>query len=156
MAVLHLQTEINAPVERVFDLARSVDAHRASAEATDERAVAGVTAGLLKAGDEVTWEAKHLGLRRRLTVRMTKVDRPRHFQDMMLAGAFRDMTHDHFFEPHQGRTRMTDRFEFHAPWGPLGWLVEHVFLTAYMRRFLLRRNAALKRIAESDQWRVYL
>ena len=62
MPVIELQILIDAPRERVFDLSRSIDAHQDSAEGTDERAVAGVTSGLLGLGEDVTWEARHLGV----------------------------------------------------------------------------------------------
>lgn len=52
MPLIELHTEISAPRERVFDLARSVDAHLDSAGATRERAVAGVTSGLIGSGEE--------------------------------------------------------------------------------------------------------
>lgn len=55
MAVIELETVIYAPKERVFDLARSIDAHQDSTEGTQERAVAGVTSGLLGLNEEVTW-----------------------------------------------------------------------------------------------------
>ena len=47
MPVIHIETEIAAPPKRVFDLARSIDAHQDTASASNERAIAGVTAGLL-------------------------------------------------------------------------------------------------------------
>lgn len=84
------------------------------------------------------------------------MEQPHFFQDIMVAGAFKHMTHDHRFESHESGTRMHDRFEFSAPLGPLGWIAESLFLERYMRRFLLRRNAHLKRTAESDAWRRYL
>jgi ligand-binding SRPBCC domain-containing protein len=156
MPVIHLQTVIAAPRERVFDLARSVDAHLDTTGHTGERVVAGVKSGLLNAGDEVTWEARHLGVRQRLRVKMSELDRPHRFQDTMLQGAFHAMKHDHTFEDRAGQTVMTDRFEFRSPLGPLGWLVDRLFLTGYMRRFLEQRNAILKRTAESDEWKKYL
>jgi ligand-binding SRPBCC domain-containing protein len=66
------------------------------------------------------------------------------------------MTHDHFFQPGEGGTLMIDRFEFGAPLGLLGQIAERLFLTAYMRRFILKRNAVLKQTAESDDWKKYL
>ena len=60
MSRIELETRIDAPPERCFDLSRSVELHLEAAAATDERAVDGVTAGLLGAGDTVTWEARHL------------------------------------------------------------------------------------------------
>lgn len=156
MAIVELETVINAPRERVFDLARSVDAHQDSATGTGERAVAGVTAGLLGPDQEVTWEAWHLGVRQRLRVKMTRFDRPHHFRDVMLQGAFSRMRHDHYFDERDGQTVMRDRFEFASPLGLLGGIVDQVFLTGYMRRFIRKRNAVLKQTAESDVWRKYL
>lgn len=156
MPVLRFETHINAPCERVFDLARSIDAHRQSASATSEKAIAGVTTGLLGPGEEVTWQARHFGFTQKLKVKMTEFDRPRHFQDIMLVGAFRHMKHDHSFKERDGGTLMTDRFDFSAPLGILGKIAELLFLTRYMRRFIQERNAVLKRLAESDEWREFL
>jgi ligand-binding SRPBCC domain-containing protein len=149
MPVIELTAVICAPRERVFDLARSIDAHLASTEGTGERAVAGVTSGLIGLNDEVTWEARHLGVKQRLTVRITEFDRPAHFQDMMVSGAFKRMKHDHGFLEHPSGTLMTDRFEFESPFGILGAIVDQVFLAGYMRRFIVKRNAVLKRMAET-------
>ena len=118
--------------------------------------MAGVTSGLIGMNDEVTWEAWHFGVRQRLRVRVTAFDRPRHFQDIMVAGAFKRMKHDHEFLEDQSGTRMIDRFEFQSPFGLLGSFVDRLFLTTYMRRFLLQRNAILKELAESDSWCRYL
>lgn len=156
MAIIELETVINAPKERVFDLARSIDAHQDSTESTGERAVAGVTAGLLGPNQEVTWEARHLGVRQRLRVKMTRFDRPHYFQDIMLQGAFHRMQHDHRFAERDGKTVMSDRFEFESPLGFLGRLVDRIFLTSYMRRFIVQRNAVLKQLTESDAWKKYL
>lgn len=157
MAVIELTTEIRAPRARCFDLSLSVDLHQASATGTDEQAVAGVTEGVMSLGDEVTWRAWHLGMWRHLTVRITAHDRPGHFRDSMVAGAFRRFDHDHFFEEGPGGvTVMRDVFDFESPFGPLGRLVDRVFLQGYMTRFLLERNAVLKRVAESEEWRRFL
>jgi hypothetical protein len=71
MSLIELSTLISAPREQVFDLARSIEAHQDSTEGTKEQAVAGVTHGLIGLNDEVTWEARHFGVRQRLTVRIT-------------------------------------------------------------------------------------
>ncbi len=63
MAILKLSTLIAAPRERVFDLARSIDAHQKSTGRTRERAIAGVTTGLIGLNEEVTWEAFHFGIK---------------------------------------------------------------------------------------------
>jgi ligand-binding SRPBCC domain-containing protein len=156
MSVIALTTVIRAPRERVFDLARSIDAHQDSTGGTEERAVAGVTRGLIGMDDEVTWEARHFGVRQRMTVRVTAFDRPKHFQDVMISGAFKSMVHDHEFTEHPTGTLMRDRFEFTSPLGILGRIADWLFLESYMRRFLVSRNEVLKQLAESAAWRRYL
>jgi ligand-binding SRPBCC domain-containing protein len=156
MSVITLSTRIAAPPERVFDLARSIDAHQQSAKGTRERAVAGVTHGLVGMGDEVTWEARHFGVRQRLSVKVTAFDRPRRFQDVMISGAFKRMQHDHEFIAEPPGTLMVDRFEFESPLGFIGRIFDKLILAAYMKRFLTRRNQVLKNLAESDQWKKFI
>jgi ligand-binding SRPBCC domain-containing protein len=108
MPIIELFTLIRAPQERVFDLARSIEAHQDSTSGTEERAVAGVTQGLIGMNDEVTWEARHFGVRQRLTVRITAYHPPRHFQDTMTVSVFKSMVHDHHFSPHPDGTLMRD------------------------------------------------
>jgi len=146
---IRLVTQINAPVERCFDLARSVDAHTSSTARTRERAIGGVTTGLLARDDVVTWEAVHFGVRQRLTVRITELDRPHRFVDELVRGAFRELRHVHEFVERDGGTRMVDTFAFASPFGPVGRLVNALVLTRYMRAFLRERNTYLKRVAEA-------
>jgi ligand-binding SRPBCC domain-containing protein len=156
MALIHLSTVIAAPPGRVFDLARSINVHEQSASGTQEKAIAGVTSGLISLGDEVTWEARHFGIRQRLTVRITEFDHPSRFQDIMVTGAFKRMQHDHEFIAQPPGTLMVDRFEFESPFGMLGWLVDRAILKGYLRRFLVNRNRVLKDLAESGEWRRFV
>ncbi len=57
MAHIELRTEIDATVEVVFDLARSIDAHLGSMGKSHERAIAGVTTGLIGLGEQVDGRA---------------------------------------------------------------------------------------------------
>lgn len=156
MPLIRLETRIAAPVDRVFDLARSIDAHSASTTGTDERAVAGRTSGLIELGETVTWEARHFGVRQKLTSRITEMNRPEMFVDEMVRGAFSSIRHIHRFEQKGDLTLMHDEFQFSAPLGILGRLAEILFLTRYMERFLRERNKVLKELAESDGWREFL
>ena len=54
MPIIEVELDIAAPAAVCFDLARSVEAHVASAGTSGEQAVAGVTAGLLGLDDQVT------------------------------------------------------------------------------------------------------
>jgi len=47
MPVIEIQTRIKAPIERCFDLARSMDFHKDCMAGHLEQAIAGVTAGLI-------------------------------------------------------------------------------------------------------------
>ena len=156
MPKIVLTTLIHAPPERCFDLSRSVDLHVASTRQTGERAVGNITTGLLALGDEVTWSARHFGVRQTLTSRMTAFDRPRHFRDSMVRGAFRRFDHDHFFAARGDDTEMRDAFDFESPLGPLGRLADALVLERYMRRLLETRNEEIKRVAESEAWREVL
>lgn len=156
MARIYLETFIDAPIERVFDLSRSIDMHQYSVANTKEKAVAGRTSGLISIDETVTWRAKHLGIYQHLTVKITVLERPEMFQDVMLKGAFSFMEHTHKFESHNNGTMMIDIFDFGAPLGWLGKFAEWLFLKKYMTRFLLQRNEEIKNIAESDQWKKFL
>jgi ligand-binding SRPBCC domain-containing protein len=149
MPVIVLRTRVAAPPARCFDLARDVELHQRSTSASRERAVAGVTAGLLGAGDEVTWEATHFGVRQRLTSRITEFDPPNRFVDEMVRGAFARFRHEHQFLSVPEGTDMVDVFDYTAPLGPLGRLADGLFLRRYMTTLLRERNAYLKRAAES-------
>jgi ligand-binding SRPBCC domain-containing protein len=156
VARIELVLQIAAPLERCFDLARSVDAHVHSSAATRERVIGGRMTGLLELGDDVTWRARHLGVQQDLTSRITAFDRPSHFRDSMVRGAFARFDHDHFFEPTATGTLVRDVFDYNAPFGLLGSAAERLFLTAYMRRFLLVRLESLRDLAESDAWRQFV
>lgn len=150
MPRIELTIDIAAPVEVVFDLARSIDVHQASQTRHRERAVAGRTSGLIEEGEEVTWEARHLGMRQRLCSRIVAMRRPVHFRDSMVSGEFRRFDHDHLFEALPGgRTRMTDVFDYTSPLGPLGRLADVLFLKRYVCNLLAGRNAVLKKMAEA-------
>jgi ligand-binding SRPBCC domain-containing protein len=146
--VILLETWIGAPIELCFDLARNVEAHVASTARTGERAVGGVASGLMGLGDEVTWEAVHLGFRQRLTARITRMEPPRLFVDEMVRGAFHSFSHTHEFREVRGGTLMVDRFDYTSPLGWLGVLADKLFLERHMQRFLERRAAYLKVEAE--------
>jgi len=156
MPTIQLTTWIAAPPERCFDLSRSIDLHVASTEETGERAIGGVTSGLIGPGEEVSWRARHLGVWQTLTTRITAFDRPRHFRDSMVRGVFRRFDHDHFFAPRDGGTEVRDLFDFTSPLGPLGRIADALVVTRHLRAFLERRNQELKEVAESERWRAFL
>ncbi len=156
MVTLETAMLIQAPQQRCFDLSRSVEVHVAGNVHWGEPAVAtgGVVTGLIGCGQQVTWRARHFGIRFTLTSRITGFDPPHYFQDAMLRGPFTLMRHDHFFEPRSpGCTAMRDIFTFAAPFAILGRIAEAAVLRRYMARLLEERNRVIREIAESDDWR---
>lgn len=151
MPVIRLELVIHAPQQTCFDVARSIDYHMESTAGTQERAVAGVTSGLIGLGETVTWEAVHFGVRQRLTAKITEFDAPRFFVDEMVFGAFKRFRHEHEFIPlGKNQTRMLDTFDYTSPLGILGKLADWLVLEKYMTNFLLQRNEFLKRVAEAQ------
>lgn len=137
------RTESTLPPERLFDLARSIDLHVESQQQSGERAVAGVTGGLIGAGQEVTWRARHFGIPLSMTSRITFFDFPHSFTDEQVKGPFKAFRHVHEFEAVPGGSIMTDRVEFRAPLGVLGRAVEGLLLRRYLERLIARRGQFL-------------
>ena len=137
------RTESVLPRESLFDLARSIDAHTRSQHGAGERAVDGVTEGLIGDGQEVTWRARHFGLPLRMTSRITALDFPVSFTDEQVRGPFKSFRHVHEFEATRSGSIMTDRVEFTAPYGILGLLVEKLVLRRYLERLIADRGQFL-------------
>ncbi|MFA6276714.1 MAG: SRPBCC family protein [Pedobacter sp.] len=145
-----LLTSINAPIQIVFDCARSIDIHQLSTAKTNEKAISGRTSGLCELGDEVTWKAKHFGIYQTLSSKITKLKAPYYFQDCMLKGAFSFIKRDHFFEETNGVTEMKDVFAYGVPYGIFGKLFNRIILKNYMIALLTERNRVVKKIAEKE------
>lgn len=156
MPTIHLTTFIAAPVERVFDLSRSIDLHKKSMTKSNEQAVAGTTTGLINLNETVTWKSKHLGKMRFLRVKISDMKSPHLFTDEMLTGDFKSMKHEHHFKPISNGTLMIDLLSFESPYGNIGKLVNKIFLTRYLKKLLERRNLVIKEYAESEKWKFLL
>jgi len=136
-------TRTNTPKSELFDLSRSIDAHKDSMAQSREEAVAGVTSGLISLGEQVTWRAWHFGIPIRMTSRITQMEAPDYFVDEQVKGPFRRFRHVHEFSEDAAGTTMVDRIEFAAPFGPIGRLVEKLVLARYLQRLIETRNRHL-------------
>jgi len=150
MPKIELLTEINAPIEKVFDLSRSIDLHMESTKQTGERAIAGKTNGLIGLGETVTWRAKHFGIWQTLTSKIVEFEPPNLFVDEMVSGAFKGFRHEHNFITSGDQTIMKDIFEFESPLGILGRIFNKLILTPYMTKLLVERNKVIKEAAEKQ------
>ena len=145
MRSIRLETVIAAPIGDCFDLSLSVDAHAASMQASKEQAIGGVTSGVMRLGDSVTWRARHFGIAFRMTSAITEYQPPSRFVDEQQHGPFRRWWHEHTFTPLvNGQTQMIDIVRFESPFGLLGYLADGLVLGHYMPCLLRQRNAWLK------------
>ena len=153
MVRFEIDTTVEASLETCFDLARSLSAHVESTSQTGERILERPDYDLLQLGDVVTFEARHFGIRQKLTSKIAELDFPNSFRDEMLEGAFTSFTHDHQFTViGTNRTKMVDIVEFRAPLGLIGKLVEIIVLRYYVRKFITDRAESLKKMAENGNW----
>ncbi|HEV2709972.1 MAG TPA: SRPBCC family protein [Edaphobacter sp.] len=154
METIRVTTWMDAPMQRCFELATSIDLHLASAAQTHETAIGGVTSGLIGEGETVVWRGRHFG---RWLTHTSKVDgwRPyTYFREVMTEGWFRRFEHEHHFAVMDDGTRMRDEIRFSAS-GMMGKLMEKI-ARRHLIGMLRRRNALIKRAAESEEWRRYL
>lgn len=156
MSHIHLTTFIKAPIERVFDLSRSITLHKVSTSKTGEKAIAGVTSGLISKDETVTWQAKHLFKTRQFTSKITEMQSPLLFIDEMINGDFKNFRHQHHFKRVENGTIMIDLVDFESPYAALGKIVNSIFLKKYIETFLVKRNTTIKEYAETGKWKVIL
>ena len=148
METIRLETRINAPVERCFKLALSVDLRVARTRREHE------TRAMLGVGDTVTWASRYFGIRFQYT---TLIDRCRphmYFRDVMVKGMFSGLEHEHYFAALNDGTRMRDELRCSAR-GPLAWVIEPL-VRRHLIKLLKRRNAIIKQTAQSAAWHRYL
>lgn len=156
MPFIHLTTFINAPQERVFDLSRSLELHKYSMTHHKESIINGKVSGLMDLNDTVTWKAKHLFKERVLEIRITEIKRPDYFIDEQVKGDFTFLKHEHYFKPIENGIFMIDQFRYEIAYGGFGKLLNRFYLEKYMTRLLEERNAFIKKVAESNQWKQFL
>ncbi len=143
VARFELRTRSARSAADLSDLARSVDAHLSSMSGSRERAVGGVTSGLLALGDEVTWRDIHFGIPLTMTSRIIAMDVPVAFVDEQVRSPFRRFRHEHVFQDEGDGCLMIDQIEFVAPLGILGRIVERLVLAPHLRRIIGARNTAI-------------
>ncbi len=156
MPKIHLTSFIAAPVERVFDLSRSINLHQISTASTNEKAIDGVMSGLINKDETVTWQARHFFKTRQFTSKITEMQSPVLFTDEMIKGDFISFHHEHHFKATANGTIMIDLVNFETPYGTLGKIANRLFLRLYLEKLLTRRNAVIREYAETQKWKTIL
>lgn len=153
MPLIILHTEIYAPREICFDLSRSMEVHVLSMKKYNEKIIGERKSGLIQEGEEVEFEAKHLGITQTHKGKVKDVHFPFSFVDVMVQGTFKSLHHHHSFHEKNGITLMIDTFKYESPLGILGRWADHLFLEKYMKKLIEGRNTFIKKMAESNEWK---
>ena len=125
MTTIHLITKIKASKQIVFDASRNIDIHQQSASPTKEKAIAGVTSGLINLNETVTWRGKHFGFYLTHKTRIPVMDFYDYFVDEMEEGKFKSFRHEHIFKEQNGITIMKDVLQYETPFGIFGELFRY-------------------------------
>jgi ligand-binding SRPBCC domain-containing protein len=156
MTTIHLETVIHAPQQICFDLSRSIDFHMESTRHTNEKAIAGRTAGLISLNEFVTWRAIHFMLTLEMSVKIIVMEASNFFIDEMIRGPFKSMKHLHSFSEKSTITVMRDTFEYEVPYGIAGKIFDNLILKGYMTHLLAHRNKLIKKAAETNGWKKFI
>ena len=149
MPVVEHVTLVAAPLARVFDCARALDLPPVIALASGGepgRRVAGPDRPLLEKGDERTWTRG--AFRRSIVLRTAGCDAGRWLREQRVRGPFHIYHHDRYFEAVAGGTRVHDMLAFRVGMGPLGRVLERLFVYRRMREALARQCEVLRAAAE--------
>lgn len=145
MTRIEISTLIKGNAEEVFDLSRNIDFHLESAHLTDEKAISGITSGLIGLNETVTWEGKHFGFWLQHTSKIVKLEKPNSFVDLMIDGHFTYFVHKHEFTQEGAITIMKDQLLYKVPYGILGKIFDKLVLKRYLTHFLRYRNEMIKK-----------
>lgn len=152
MYKIEFNTHIKAPIERCFDLARSVDFHKISVSEIKEESLAGIRTGLIGPNQHVLLQNWIGGLRFSTEMKLTQFARPHHFSYLMVNNIFRKVIHDYHFYDLKEETVMVDHLYFEPRFGMLGEIINFLFLRKFLIRILTQRNDMLREYAETDKW----
>ncbi|WP_426187980.1 SRPBCC family protein [Microbacterium sp. TWP3-1-2b2] len=148
MAQFTLERVIRMTPAEVFSASIDPALHVESMARYGEIMVEGPAGGVFTEGSTVTWRARHFGLPFHLTSTVFDIDPPHRFRDRQTKGPFAEFQHEHVFDEHPQGTLMRDTITFRSPLGPIGTIVDRLFMRAYMRRLIDERNAVLQAYLE--------
>lgn len=151
MTTINLSTKIKAPIEIIFDLSRNIDIHKLSINQTNEKAIDGVTSGLINLNETVTFRGKHFGIYLQHKSKITQMEIPNYFIDEMVKGHFKFFHHKHIFIQENEYTIMKDELTYKVPFGILGKLIDFILVKKHLTKLILKRNKFLKELAENNQ-----
>lgn len=149
MARFVVERVIAAPPDRVYAASLDHELHVRSMARFGETMMEAPAGGIFVEGSTVTWRARHFGIPFRLRSVVFGLDPPRRFCDRQIAGPFASFVHQHEFDAHPDGTLMRDTVALRSPFGPLGLVVDLLFMRKYMRRLIDERNDVVAVAAEA-------
>ncbi|MBX2916640.1 MAG: hypothetical protein KF856_15330 [Cyclobacteriaceae bacterium] len=153
MTKIELSTHIFAPIDRCFDLARSIELNsNPTVKDFDHK----IIRGLLEPGQRIQRVTYYLGRQYHSEIELKRCAKPYFFSDEMKVGPFRTFVHDHFFYEFPGETVMVDNVYFQSPWGLIGETADTLLIRRHLLLMLKRRNKAIKQYAEGNTWKLLI
>jgi ligand-binding SRPBCC domain-containing protein len=156
MVTIHLTTFIEAPMQRVYDLARHISVLKGSLNGTPLQVSSGAGSYLLQRGDTLTFQSKNLGKTRTVTARITEMDGKTLFAEEQVKGDLKSYRHTHHFKHADNGTIMIDMIDCEGPRDLLGSLAGSISLKKYIEKVVTKRIAQIRLYAESDKWKAVL
>ena len=150
MTTIRLITKIKSPIATVFDHSRDITLHEQSMKKSNEKAIAGVTSGLINKKETVTFRGKHFGIYLTHKSIISEMDIPNYFTDEMVKGQFKTFTHEHTFVSNGNQTVMIDLLAYETPFGILGKWFNKLFLKKYLTLLIEERNQCIKKASEAN------
>jgi hypothetical protein len=156
MEKIEFSTNIKAPIQRCFDLARSIDFRKISLDELNEESVAGCTTGLIGPNQHVLLQSTVGGVRLSTDLKIEKFNPPFFFSYEIVDSAFHSIVHDYYFYDISEETVMINHLYYRTRWGLAGDLFNFLFLHKYLTRLITKRNDLLREFAESDKWKDFI
>jgi len=145
MPELLIETSINAPTDRCFQLVRDPRIHGDTKVDREP----GNDGGGPRLGETIRFETTFLGFSQVLIVRCIELIPPRRFVDAMIRGRFGLFAHIHDFDPIDGGTLLRDTVIWEAR-GLFDAAMDEILIKRRLTDVVNQRNQRLKEIAESE------
>ena len=156
MSKIHVTTFINAPIERVFNLSRSLALSKMAFKGGKEQLLSSSSANVVGAGETITLRAKHLGKTREITARLTDFTLPDGYTEEQIKGDMKSFRHEYHFKKVDNGTIMIDLLEYEGPRDLPGSIAAKFFLKSYFEKTVKKKNELVREYAESEKWKVVL
>lgn len=149
-------THIKAPIQRCFDLARSIDFHKISLQKAKEEAIGGITTGLIGENQHVLFQTHVANFRYSSEMRVIKYNPPFYLSYEIVNSLFKSVIHDYYFYDIGKETVMVDHLYFETRYGFIGDVSCEIFLKNFIKNLIKQRNAQLQDYAETAKWQSIL